>query len=154
MLIELATEADIPRLCELLAILFTQEAEFSLNRTLQAQALYLILGLPEMGAVLVWRDESGIVGMVSLLYVVSTFLGGRVELIEDMVVDPARRGKSYGRELLRSAIEHARKTGCRPITLLTDEGNEAAKNFYESFGFQASSMQPYRLQLSANTVSK
>lgn len=150
--IELATEADIPRLCELLAILFTQEAEFSPNPTLQAQALHSILGTPEIGAVLVWRDESGIVGMVGLLYVISTFLGGRVALLEDMVVDPAHRGKGHGQELLRSAIEHARKAGCRRITLLTDEDNDAAKKFYESFGFQASSMHPYRLQLTLNTV--
>jgi ribosomal protein S18 acetylase RimI-like enzyme len=74
--------------------------------------------------------------MVSLLYTVSTYLGGRVALLENMVVDPARRGRGYGRELLRSAIEHAQKAGCRRITLLTDEDNAAARTFYEGFGSQ------------------
>ncbi len=145
--IELAAEADIPRLCELLAILFTQEAEFSPNPALQADALHAILGSPEAGAVLVWREAGEIVGMVTLLYTVSTFLGGRVALLEDMVVDPAQRGRGNGRELLRGAIEHARNAGCRRITLLTDAHNVAAHMFYEKFGFKSSFMQPYRLQL-------
>ncbi len=86
--------------------------------------------------------------MVNLLYTVSTFLGGRVALLEDMVVDPARRGAGHGHELLRSAIEPARKTGCRRITLLADEDNVAARIFYEGFGFTASSMRPFRMHLS------
>ena len=42
----------------------------------------------------------------------------------------------YGRELLRSATEHAQKAGCRRITLLTDEDNATARTFYEGFGSQ------------------
>jgi len=144
---ETATHSDIPRLCELLAILFTQESEFSPNPTLQAQALRAILDAPETGTILVLREADGIVGMVSLLYTVSTFLGGRVALLEDMVVEPAQRGKGRGGEIVQGAIEHARKAGCRRITLLTDGHNMAARKFYETVGFQQSFMQPYRLHL-------
>ena len=144
---ETATHSDIPRLCELLAILFTQESEFSPNPTLQAQALRAILDAPETGTILVLREGDGIVGMVSLLYTVSTFLGGRVALLEDMVVEPAQRGKGRGGEIVQGAIEHARKAGCRRITLLTDGHNMAARKFYETVGFQQSFMQPYRLHL-------
>ncbi len=145
--IELATTSDIPRLCELLAILFTQESEFSPNPALQAEALEAILRSPEIGELLVLRKAGVIVGMVSLLYTVSTFLGGRVAILEDMVVEPAQRGKGLGGEIVQGAIEHARKAGCRRITLLTDGHNVAARKFYEAVGFRASSMQPYRLQL-------
>lgn len=145
--IEPATLSDIPRLCELLAILFTQESEFSPNPTLQAQALRAILDEPETGTILVLREADGVVGMVSLLYTVSTFLGGRVALLEDMVVEPAQRGKGRGGELVQGAIEQARKAGCRRITLLTDGHNMAARKFYETVGFQQSFMQPYRLHL-------
>jgi len=144
---ETATHSDIPRLCELLAILFTQESEFSPNPTLQAKALRAILDAPETGTILVLREADGIVGMVSLLYTVSTFLGGRVALLEDMVVEPAQRGKGRGGEIVQGAIEHARKAGCRRITLLTDGHNMAARKFYETVGFQQSFMQPYRLHL-------
>ena len=151
---ETATHSDIPRLCELLAILFTQESEFSPNPTLQAQALRAILDAPETGTILVLREADGIVGMVSLLYTVSTFLGGRVALLEDMVVEPAQRGKGRGGEIVQGAIEHARKAGCRRITLLTDGHNMAARKFYETVGFQQSFMQPYRLHLTINAEPK
>ena len=150
--VTVAMPDDVPRLCELLAILFTQEAEFSPNPELQAEALRAILDSPETGTILVLRETDGIVGMVSLLYTVSTFLGGRVALLEDLVVDPARRGRGHGHELLRGAIEHARGAGCRRITLLTDGHNAAARAFYEASGFQASSMQPYRLHLMVDAV--
>jgi len=146
--LELATPSDIPRLCELLGILFTQESEFSPNPALQAEALEKILDSPEIGTILVLREAGGIIGMVSLLYTVSTFLGGRVALLEDMVVEPAQRGKGRGGELVQGAIDHARKAGCRRITLLTDGHNMAARKFYEAVGFQQSFMQPYRLHLS------
>jgi GNAT superfamily N-acetyltransferase len=147
---ETATHSDIPRLCELLAILFTQEAEFSPNPELQAEALQAILDSPETGTILVLRETDGIVGMVSLLYTVSTFLGGRVALLEDMVVEPAQRGKGRGGEIVQGAIEHARKAGCRRITLLTDGHNVAARRFYEAVGFKQSFMQPYRLHLTVS----
>jgi GNAT superfamily N-acetyltransferase len=152
--VELATPSDIPRLCELLAILFNQEAEFSPDPALQSQALHAILASPETGAILVMRETGTILGMVSLLYTVSTFLGGRVALLEDMVVDPAWRGQGHGRTLLQSAIEHARAAGCRRITLLTDEDNAPARAFYEIFGFAASAMRPFRLQLTIDDRSK
>jgi GNAT superfamily N-acetyltransferase len=145
--IELATKSDIPRMCELLGILFTQEAEFSPNPALQTEALQAILNSPETGTLLVLREAGEIIGMVSLLYTVSTFLGGRVAILEDMVVEPAQRGKGRGGEIVQGAIEHARKAGCRRITLLTDAHNVAARKFYEAVGFQQSLMQPYRLHL-------
>ncbi len=145
--IELATSSDIPRLCELVGILFTQETEFSPNPALQAAALYAILNSPETGTLLVLREEGKIIGMVSLLYTVSTYLGGRVALLEDMVVEPAERGKGHGGIIVQGAIEYARKAGCRRITLLTDGHNIAARKFYEAVGFQPSTMQPYRLLL-------
>jgi GNAT superfamily N-acetyltransferase len=149
--IELATTSDIPRLCELLGILFTQESEFSPNPALQAEALRSILDSPETGELLVLRENGGIVGMVSLLYTVSTFLGGRVAILEDMVVEPAQRGKGLGGVIVQAAIEHARKAGCRRITLLTDGHNVAARRFYEAVGFKQSFMQPYRLQLTVQS---
>ena len=149
-MIEIATPEDVPRLCELLAVLFTQEKEFVPNAALQAEGLLSIIGSPRVGMILISREGYKIVGMVSLLYTVSTFLGGRVALLEDVVVDPAWRGKGQGSALLQSAIEHARIVGCRRITLLTDEDNSKARSFYEGFGFTGSAMRPFRLQLTTD----
>lgn len=142
-----ARAADIPALRELLAALFAQEAEFTPNAGAQARGLARIIGDPAVGTILVARDGDAILGMVNLLFTVSTALGERVALLEDMVVAPAARGRGIGSELLRAAIEHARAQGCRRITLLTDGTNEAAQRFYARHGFAASGMMAMRLAL-------
>lgn len=148
MLIEKATAADIPALSDLLSLLFSQEVEFTPNPEAQQRGLAQIIGNPEMGFVLVARQKpSQITGMVNLLFTVSTALGERVALLEDMVVSPAGRGAGVGTKLLCEAISLARMHGCRRITLLTDHSNELAQGFYAKQGFSVSSMVPMRLSM-------
>jgi ribosomal protein S18 acetylase RimI-like enzyme len=145
--IERASEADIPALSELLSILFAQEVEFTPDTEVQCRGLSKIINNPELGAVLVLREQNTILGMVNLLFTVSTALGERVALLEDMVVSPNARGAGAGSELLRHAVSFARAEGCKRITLLTDGDNFAAQRFYARHGFSASSMVPFRLSL-------
>jgi len=145
--IDKASSADIPALSELLSVLFAQEEEFTPDLEAQAQGLAHIIDKPEVGAVLVAREGGQILGMVSLLFTVSTALGGRVAWLEDMVVSAQARGAGLGSELLAQAISLARAQGCKRITLLTDRANEAAQRFYRQQGFAASSMVPMRLAL-------
>lgn len=142
-----ATLTDIPSLCRLLDMLFTQEAEFQPDRVAQQRGLAAIISDPRVGHILVARQGDEIVSMVNLLYTVSTALGGRVALLEDMVVAPQARGHGVGNVLLSSAIEHARQQGCLRITLLTDADNQVAQAFYRKQGFVASAMLPMRLVL-------
>lgn len=142
-----ATIADIPALCKLLNELFMQEAEFKPDHAAQSRGLASIIEHPEIGSILVARRQDKIVGMVNLLYTVSTALGERVAILEDMVVAPAIRGSGIGSQLIERAIEHARCNGCRRITLLTDQTNQAAQRFYARHGFKASAMIPLRLTL-------
>ena len=81
-----ANLSDVPQLCDLLELLFSEEAEFYPNRDLQSAALRQIIESPEAGQILVLRDGRSVVGMVNLLFTISTALGGRVAIIEDMVV--------------------------------------------------------------------
>jgi len=106
-----------------------------------------IINNPGVGAVLLARQGGQVAGMVNLLFTVSTALGERVALLEDMVVSSQERGVGIGTQLLAEAISFARSQGCRRITLLTDRTNEAAQRFYEKQGFVASSMIPMRLTL-------
>jgi GNAT superfamily N-acetyltransferase len=148
MLIDKATTADIPALSDLLSVLFSQEVEFTPNADAQQRGLAQIIGNPELGFVLVARQKEQIVGMVNLLFTISTALGERVALLEDMVVSPSGRGTGVGTKLLNEAISFARAEGCRRITLLTDRSNEFAQGFYAKQGFAVSSMVPMRLSLS------
>jgi GNAT superfamily N-acetyltransferase len=85
--------------------------------------------------------------MVNLLYTVSTALGARVAMLEDMVVTRQQRGGGIGTLLLQAAIALARADGCQRITLLTDTDNASAHRFYRRHGFVASPMVPFRLML-------
>lgn len=147
MIIEKATTADIAELCELLAILFNQEQEFKPDHQLQANGLQTIIMNPDIGIILLARIDNKIVGMVNILYTVSTALGGRVAILEDMVVLPEQRSLGIGSDLLNAAITTARNSGCLRITLLTDSDNETAHAFYEKQGFVRSAMLAFRMLL-------
>ena len=145
--IEIATAADIAALSDLLSVLFSQEAEFTPDPAAQQKGLARVIGEPEIGAVLLARDAGRAVGMVNILFTVSTALGERVALLEDMVVCPDCRGEGVGTRLLSEAVAFARARGCKRITLLTDRCNQAAQRFYAKQGFAASGMLPMRLSL-------
>lgn len=142
-----ATAADIPQLCTLLAILFTQEADFRPDVDKQSAGLRQIIEHPEIGHILVLREGKSIIGMVNLLFTVSTACGGKAALLEDMIVRPERRGDGLGRKLMEAAVKLALQQGCLRITLLTDRANDAAIRFYMRHGFGMSAMMPLRLAL-------
>lgn len=142
--IEEAKSTDIEYLIDLLTQLFSKEAEFIPNRTLQRAGLEAILANEDIGKILVIKDNHTIVGMVSLLWSISTALGGKVAFLEDMVVHFSLHGKGLGSHLLEYAMTYAKEQGCKRVTLLSDNDNTDAHRFYERFGFQHSSMIPMR----------
>jgi ribosomal protein S18 acetylase RimI-like enzyme len=144
MRIEKATVNDIPELCQLLAVLFSQEAEFTPDHQAQQTGLQAIISNPDLGIILLARHNNKVVGMVSLLFSISTALGGRVAMLEDMVVLPEQRGLGMGSALLNAAIKIARDNSCQRITLLTDSDNAIAQGFYEKQGFVRSAMLAFR----------
>ena len=139
-----ASTADIPALCDLLDALFSQEAEFTPNRDAQMRGLGAIINDPSIGHVLGASQDGRVVGMTVLLYTISTALGARVALLEDMVVMPQERGRGIGSQLLNYALAFARDNGCRRITLLTDDLNIGARRFYVAHGFAESDMKIMR----------
>ena len=140
----LATTRDVPALCDLLAILFSQEAEFAPDRERQAAGLTLILEDASKGEIIVGERDGRVIGMVNILYTVSTFLGSKVGLLEDMIMHPEARGQHLGEQLLNAAMTHATQRGCARLTLLTDATNAGALRFYERAGFTRSPMIPLR----------
>jgi GNAT superfamily N-acetyltransferase len=142
-----AASGDIPQLCGLLAGLFAQEADFSPDAERQGRALGLILDSPDSGRVYCADQGGAVVGMVTILFTISTAEGGRAAWLEDMVVRPDRRGRGIGLRLLLHAMHEAKATGCKRITLLTDATNRGAFQFYSRAGFVRSGMIPLRLSL-------
>jgi len=144
---ELAKAADLPRLVELLGILFESEAEFSADAEKQRSGLQAILADPAKGRIFVAREGRQVIAMASLLYTISTAEGGKAALFEDLVVSPDYRKRGIGAALLKHVIEQARAEGVLRITLLTDMQNERAQALYRRLGFVGSPMKPMRLRL-------
>src|SRR5256886_8073062 len=119
-IIEPATEADLDELSEMLGELFTQESDFRPDKEKQLRGLRLIFEQPSRGRVFVLRRDGAIVGMINLLFTISTAEGGFVMVLEDLVVHKQYQSKGYGSKLLQHAIEVSRPKHFLPITLLTD----------------------------------
>jgi GNAT superfamily N-acetyltransferase len=105
------------------------------------------LDQPEAGRIYCATKGKSVIGMLSILFTVSTAEGGPATWLEDMVVRPNWRRKNVGAKLLHEAINQVRSEGCTRITLLTDSTNNAAIHFYEKAGFIRSGMIPLRLHL-------
>jgi GNAT superfamily N-acetyltransferase len=145
--IRLATNDDVDMMADLLAILFGQATNFKPVRELQIAGLRAILAEPAVGTLLVIECNGEVVGMVTLLYTISTALGGEVAILDDMVLHPDHRGGGAGSRLLTAAIDYAKNSGCLRITLLTDASNVDAQRFYRRAGFVRSEMFAMRLRL-------
>ncbi len=143
--IEPATIEDLPQLVELLAALFSEEEDFTPNQSKQEHGLRLILEQPNRGRIFVLRTDHQVVGMVNLLFTISTAEGGLVILMEDVIVHPQHRRMGYGGRLLNHAVEFAREKHFRRITLLTDRISAESQAFFQKHGFRFSSMIPMRL---------
>jgi len=145
--IEQATLEDLPQLTDLLFDLFTQEGDFVPDRGKQMRGLRLLLEQPNRGRIFVLRQDGMILGMINLLFTISTAEGGFVVMLEDVIVHHDYRGRGFGDMLLRHTIEYAKKKDFCRITLLTDRLNEEGQRFFKDHGFFESKMIPMRLML-------
>ena len=146
--IEPATAEDLDELSDLLGELFSEESDFRPNKEKQLRGLRLIFEQPNRGRVFVLRRDHSIVGMINLLFTISTAEGGFVMLLEDLVVHTQYQGQGYGNKLLEHAIDFAKKKNFLRITLLTDRPENVAQAFFRKHGFIDSSMIPMRLWVS------
>lgn len=133
-------EKDLKELCELLAHLFEQEKEHKADKKKQTRGLKRIINDKKIGQIFVATKNKKIVGMINLLYLVSTSLGSRVGIIEDVIVTPKQRGKGVGSGLIGHVIKYADKKKLERLTLFTDFDNKKAHQFYKRAGFSRSSM--------------
>ncbi|QJD29025.1 GNAT family N-acetyltransferase [Methylococcus geothermalis] len=141
-----AETRDIEAMAELLGALFSIEADFAFDRDRQRQGLALLIG---SGAdrVLVAESDGRVVGMCSVQTLISTAEGGRVGLVEDMVVAPEVRGKGIGRRLLGEIERWAADAGLTRLQLLADRTNEPALTFYDRLGWERTALVGLRKML-------
>ena len=152
--IEPATTEDLPALADLLYELFSKESDFRPDQVKQLRGLRLILEQPHRGRIFVLRGETDkIIGMVNMLFTISTAEGGSVIILEDLIVSQDHRGMGYGAQLINYVLDFAKQKDFLRITLLTDRLDEATKHFFHQHGFQVSEMVPMRWLLNGNPVA-
>lgn len=130
---------DVGVMAGLLAELFLIEDDFIIDIEKQMQGLELLLESKNC-LVLVAEIFGQVIGMISMQGLVSTAMGERVGLIEDMIVSNEFRRIGVGRLLLGSMIDTANTLGYGRITLGADRRNDSAIAFYQTFGFKTSNM--------------
>lgn len=126
-------------MADLLAELFAIEDDFSVDPIKQIRALSMLLESND-AILLVAEHEGEVIGMVSLQFLISTAIGGRSGLIEDLVVAGTHRGSGVGTRLIESLVDAARIKGIERLSLGADRRNLPALTFYEKHGFSASRM--------------
>jgi len=144
MTIRKAKRKDIKDITKLLYHLFSQEIEFTFNKKVHKKALKKIIKNKNIGEIFVLIKNNKIIGSVNILYTISTALGEKVAILEDMIIVPKQRGKSLGTKLLKYVIKYLDKKQIQRITLLTDSDNHKAHKFYQCLDFQSSDMIIYR----------
>jgi ribosomal protein S18 acetylase RimI-like enzyme len=80
-------------------------------------------------AILVGRDGDIIVATVMVGH------DGHRGWVYYVAIDPAHRGKGYGREIMNAAEEWLRQRGIEKLMLLVRSDNTKVQAFYESLGY-------------------
>jgi GNAT superfamily N-acetyltransferase len=132
-LIRAARPGDIPRMAVLLAELFSIESDFTPDVVKHVRGLsVLVAGPPGRSCILVAEELEMVVGMATVQTLISTAEGGRVGLVEDVVVRRDVRGRGIGTQLIAATVDWARSQGLARLQLLADRDNQPALDFYAS----------------------
>ena len=89
----------------------------------------------ERGGVIVAEEDGRLLGAITYSFNIAIRYGGEYAQIEELIVDPAARGRSLGRLLVEAAIAAARTRGCAEIGLYGVNPDNVP--FYARFGFEA-----------------
>lgn len=88
-----------------------------------------------------FSSEGEIQGLITISLRDSFFYGGKVAIIEDLVVDEKYRGRDIGRKLVEFVEKELRGKGIRAIELSSDLHRDRAHGFWEKMGYMKSAYQ-------------
>ena len=91
----------------------------------------------ERGCVLVAEEDQELLGLASVTFNPAMRYGAEYCQLEELVVDPAARGKRVGALLVEAMLEQARQRGCAEVGAYLVASTEHNRVFYEKFGFEA-----------------
>ena len=129
-----AKEADVPDILRfILELARFEKLEREVEATEDGLRESLFGARPYAEAVFVEEDGER-VGFALFFHNYSTFLGRPGLYLEDLYVRPEKRGRGYGKLLLRHLANVALARGCGRLEWWALDWNRGAIDFYRSFG--------------------
>ncbi|MBA4287077.1 MAG: N-acetyltransferase [Xanthomonadaceae bacterium] len=132
--IDPATAADVPTILHLIRALADYERLAHEVVATEASLQAALFGERPGAECLIAREDGVPVGFALYFHNFSTFLSRRGLYLEDLFVEPAHRGKGYGKALLRQLAQIAVARGCGRLEWSVLDWNAPAIGFYESLG--------------------
>jgi GNAT superfamily N-acetyltransferase len=93
-----------------------------------------------------WHEDD-LAGYACLYWHFTSLVPAETVLMNDLYVDPARRGEGVGRALIEASAEVARKRGAHHLEWVTAPDNTTAQRLYDSTGAERSQWIEYELGL-------
>ena len=104
----------------------------------------------ELGMRAIDRDNGELVGIIHAVF----DLDNDLMHIQQMIVDPNRRGQGYGQEILRQFIDHCLSDySLHRIQLFTEENNKIAISCYKKAGLRVDGILRDRVKTSEGYLS-
>jgi len=125
---------DVPIILELIRDLATYERAPDEVIATQEQLVDVLFGERPAAEVLLAFEGQSPVGFGVFLYNFSTWLGRPGLYLEDLFINPEKRGKGYGRALLVALANIARERECGRMEWAVLDWNEPAIKFYRTLG--------------------
>jgi GNAT superfamily N-acetyltransferase len=134
--IQAAQLSDIPVILQLIRDLATYERAPNDVSATEDQLRRVLFGDKPSAEVLIAREGSVPVGFAVFFHNFSTWLGRPGLYLEDLFVQPEKRGKGYGRALLKHLARIAHERGCGRMEWAVLNWNDPAIQFYRKLGAQ------------------
>lgn len=93
-----------------------------------------LFGNPRFAEVIFAEENDQPVGFALFFHNYSTFIGLPGIYLEDLFVEPAHRGRGYGKALLRHLARLAKERECGRVEWAVLDWNEPSISFYRSIG--------------------
>jgi GNAT superfamily N-acetyltransferase len=125
---------DVPIILQLIRDLATYERAPDEVTATEEQLVGVLFGERPAAEVLLAFEGQSPVGFAVFFHNFSTWLGRPGFYLEDLFVEPEKRGKGYGRALLVELAKIARDRGCGRMEWAVLDWNEPAIEFYRAIG--------------------
>jgi GNAT superfamily N-acetyltransferase len=136
LVIRRAKPKDVTRVWELtLGLAHYEKLEHRVTGSARQLARHMF-GARKIVDVLVAEEDGELIGHAMYYLIYSSFRTQPMMWLEDLFVEPDRRGSGAGRALIHAVAREAERLGCWRLSWAVLEWNEPAIGFYERLGAQ------------------